>query len=285
MNKPRPYKVSLTKGEILNALSNSVSFKDASIYLKISPSLLRFHCIHYDKDGDLRDYYKLKYNRKGRQGKSPKKLTREKILEALNATRSNLAAARYLGMDVRTLRKHAKNMLDDDGNPILDLNKNHSAVGIPKFGLRKGTRLDIQDLKDGKISWTSVPAHIVKYKLIEAGYLKEECNRCGFHERRAIDYKIPLILNFKDSNKYNYDPDNMEMLCYNCFYLIKGEIFTNKEILAIENTLPTQVNLDKVDEEIFELDPYHIRRLKELNLWDGEDPQDENPEEKLISRR
>ena len=143
MNKPRPYKVSLTKGEILNALSNSVSFKDASIYLKISLSLLRFHCIHYDKDGDLRDYYKLKYNRKSRQGKSPKKLTREKILEALNATRSNLAAARYLGMDVRTLRNHAKDMLDDDGNPILDLNKNHSAVGIPKFGLRKGTRLDI----------------------------------------------------------------------------------------------------------------------------------------------
>ena len=32
----------------------------------------------------------------------------------------------------------------------------------------------------------------------------EECSVCKFHERRVSDYKMPLLLNFKDGNKKNY---------------------------------------------------------------------------------
>ena len=33
--------------------------------------------------------------------------------------------------------------------------------------------------------------------LIQEGYIQEECTSCGFHERRVLDYKIPLIMHFK----------------------------------------------------------------------------------------
>ena len=33
------------------------------------------------------------------------------------------------------------------------------------------------------------------------------------------DYKIPLLLNFKDGNKNNFLLDNLELLCYNDYFL------------------------------------------------------------------
>jgi 5-methylcytosine-specific restriction endonuclease McrA len=278
-------KINYTKAEILNALSKSVSFKDASIYLGICLTTFKNFIVEYDVDGDLKEYYKTKYQKKRLGGRCSKKPTREKMIEAVNATLSNKAAARYLGMDYRTLRKHAKGVFMDDGTPILDANKNYSGKGIPKFGNRKGTRLDIEDLKNGNVCLESTPLSTIKFKLIESGYLKEECNHCGFHERRVVDYKVPLILHFKDGNKYNWELENLEMLCYNCFYLMKGELFTQREIQIIETEPKNTKALEKIDEEIFELDEYQIKRLKELNLWDEEDNQDEHPEEKLISRR
>ena len=37
----------------------------------------------------------------------------------------------------------------------------------------------------------------------------EECAECGFKERRVLDYKMPLILHFKDKNKKNYRQENI----------------------------------------------------------------------------
>ena len=38
----------------------------------------------------------------------------------------------------------------------------------------------------------------IKNRLIHESLVKEECHCCEFNERRVIDYKVPLILNFKD---------------------------------------------------------------------------------------
>ena len=50
----------------------------------------------------------------------------------------------------------------------------------------------------------------------------------GFHEHRVLDYKMPLTLNFKDNNKQHYRLENLEMLCYNCYFLQIGDIFSDK---------------------------------------------------------
>jgi len=55
-------------------------------------------------------------------------------------------------------------------------------------------------------------------------------------------------------------------LCYNCYYLTIGDIFSNKQIEGIEDHKP--VNQGQVN---WELDDYTKQRLKELGLGDDED--------------
>jgi hypothetical protein len=52
-----------------------------------------------------------------------------------------------------------------------------------------------------------------------------ECESCGFNEVRVIDGQMPILLSQKDGNRENYDIDNLEVLCYNCYYLISGNVF------------------------------------------------------------
>ncbi len=116
-------------------------------------------------------------------------------------------------------------------------------------------------------------------KMIEGGYLKEECAMCGFHERRVSDYKIPLILNFKDNNSNHYNLGNIRFLCYNCYYLNVGEIFNQQDLTQLETHEPKYGTSEAVD---FQLDDYQKQRLAELGLY--EPPKPENDGSEFISR-
>ncbi len=73
-------------------------------------------------------------------------------------------------------------------------------TGIAKWGIHtKEPPLD--DLINGLIPMTNYSPDKVKRRLFQKGYLREECYICGFHERRVTDYKVPLLLHFKDKNK------------------------------------------------------------------------------------
>ena len=157
----------------------------------------------------------------------------------------------------------------------LSQHKNQSGKGIPKF-LNNGKKdFAVIDIIEGRLNPSSFNPQKVKYRLIEEGYLKEECNQCGFHERRVLDYKIPLILHFKDNNKQHYRLDNIEMLCYNCYFLTIGDVFNEKQIEGLEDHKP--LNNSEVD---WELDDYQKQRLAELGLGDIE----EKDELDIISR-
>ena len=73
-------------------------------------------------------------------------------------------------------------------------------------------------------------------------------------------------MNFKDKNKKNYRQENVELLCYNCYFMTIGDIFSNKQIEGIEDHLTTYKS--EVD---WELDDYQKQRLKELGLQDDGD--------------
>jgi len=77
-------------------------------------------------------------------------------------------------------------------------------------------------------------------------------------------------MHFKDGNKRNYFKNNIEMLCYNCFFLTVGDVFTDKDVEDIESSKPLNNTTDATD---FEIDDYHKKRLQELGLMD-EDPND-----------
>ena len=54
--------------------------------------------------------------------------------------------------------------------------------------------------------------------------MQEKCNSCGFEERRVTDHKVPLVLDFIDGNRKNHKHENLRMLCFNCSFLINGNL-------------------------------------------------------------
>ena len=204
----------------------------------------------------------------------PKPLTKEQILAAMAKTKSNMAAARYLHCSYVHYKKWAKIYESDTHENLFEQHKNQSGVGIPKFLRAGGKEPALLDIIEGRANASSFSPDKIKYRLITEGYLEEKCSMCGFEERRVLDYKMPLLLHFKDNNKKNYKLDNIELLCYNHYFLTVGDIFTDKQIEGIEDHKP--VNQGKVE---WEVDDYHLQRLKELGLGD-----DDDDELNLISR-
>jgi len=195
-----------------------------------------------------------------------KPLGKEMIVAAMNKTKSNRAAARYLNVSYQHYKKWAKQYESKTHDNLFEEHKNQSGKGIPKF-LNNGKKDPaLIDIIEGRVDPSSFNPDKIKYRLITEGYLQEECNNCGFHERRVLDYKIPILLHFKDGNKKHYRLENLEMLCYNCFFLTIGDLFTDKQLLGIEDHKP--VNQGEVE---WELDDYHLQRLKELGLGEDED--------------
>ena len=198
----------------------------------------------------------------------PRPLTKEQILAAMAKTKSNMAAARYLHCSYVHYKKWAKIYESDTHDNLFEQHKNQSGVGIPKFLRAGGKEPALLDIIEGRANTSSFTPDKIKYRLITEGYLEEKCAMCGFEERRVLDYKMPLLLHFKDNNKKNYKLDNIELLCYNHYFLTVGDIFSNKQIEGIEDHKP--VNQGKVE---WEVDDYHMQRLKELGL--GSDDEDE----------
>jgi len=202
-----------------------------------------------------------------------KPLSKNMIIAAMAKTKSNLAGSRYLHVSYQHYKRYAKNYeaTEEGYDSLFDQHKNQCGKGIPKF-LNDGKKSPaLLDIIEGRVSATSFAPAKIKHRLIEEGYLLEECSMCGFKERRVLDYKIPLLLNFKDKIKSNYNKENIELLCYNHYFLSVGEVFTDKDEQHIESSKGHSGTTEQVK---WEVDPYHLQRLKELGL--GEDEDDVN---------
>jgi hypothetical protein len=207
-------------------------------------------------------------------------LGKEMILAAMGKTKSNRAGARYLNCSYQHYKKWAKfyEATDPQYPNLFDPHKNQSGKGIPKFLSNGNPRKDfaLLDIIEGRIDPSSFNPNKIKYKLIQEGFIKEECSSCGFKEYRLLDYKMPLVMHFKDGNKQHYRLENIQMLCYNCYYLYQGDLFTSKQLEGMEDHL--NKNQSQVD---WEVDSYTQERLKELGLYEPK-PLDDGSE--FISR-
>ena len=196
----------------------------------------------------------------------PKPLSKELIKGAMSQTLSNRAAARYLNCSYQHYKKWAKLYESNTHDNLFEQHKNQSGKGIPKF-LNGGKKSPaILDIIEGRIDSSHFDAAKIKDKLIAEGLINECCSNCTFSERRVLDYRVPLLMNFKDGSKKNYKLDNIELLCYNCYFLQVGNIFNDKQIQGLEEH--KTVNESKID---WEVDDYHLQRLKELGLEDKDE--------------
>lgn len=197
----------------------------------------------------------------------PKPLSKEDILRAMRVTKSNRSAARYLNCSYQHYKKFAKILIDEaSGKSLFELHKNQSGKGINKFMSNKGKEPALEKILSGELYIESYSVNKLKSRLIQEAILPESCCKCEFNEQRVTDYRVPLLLNYKDGNKKNWKRDNLELLCYNCYFLFIGDVYSNKQILAIED----YVDQPKTAQVDWELDEYYKEHLKQLGLMDEE---------------
>lgn len=93
-------------------------------------------------------------------------LTKEDCLRAMNNTRSNRGAARFLRCSFPHYKKYAKLYTNDDGVTLWEAHMNKSGVGIPKFLPNKGKKAPLKELLAGTLSIESFEPAKIKQRLI-----------------------------------------------------------------------------------------------------------------------
>jgi hypothetical protein len=208
-----------------------------------------------------------------------KPFTKQDLLRAMEYTKSIRAAANYLGCSYQHIKPYFKLYRVDDNDPnsptLFETHYNQVGKGIPKFLPQTKKDPTVKYILQGGDGWQSFTPEKIKVRAINEGFLKECCDKCGFGERRVIDYKVPLLLNFRNNNKADYRLENLQLLCYNCYYLYIGEVLTSNQIRSIESNQETkQIDFD------WQLDEDQIANMKSLGLWEDDEPE----ENQLIAR-
>lgn len=207
-------------------LSEIEWFKDRDDYIDLASNffLLKIKNFH-------RKYIKI-------AGRNSKGITIQEVKEACSTTKSNKQASRFLKVSYNTWKKYASMYINesDEKDPkrsYFETHMNPTGRGITKPHGPHGA-YGIEAIMAGHCS-PNYPAWKLKEKLIKSGYKHEECDNCGFNEKRLTDKKVPLIVNFIDGNIQNRRIENIQFLCYNCYYLIIGDIFWGRKGGAIKD--------------------------------------------------
>ena len=131
-------------------------------------------------------------------------------------------------------------------NPGLK-HKNQSGKGITTKG-NTGWGVKIQDLFDGK--HPNYPHWKLQERAVRDGYLKQECSNCGYDDYREKDMRGPYLICFLDGDPKNHELENLYLLCYNCFFIVKptGRMLTTPKNVTLLRKKLEQVYREK-DEE------------------------------------
>ncbi len=144
-----------------------------------------------------------------KRGKGYRPILKSEILEAKKHAVNEAGAARFLKVNIKTYRKYAMMYGIYDPKPNIRGQRN---IFDPHRG-----KYPLHEILEGK--YPDLEPFKVKDKLIRSGLKKAECEQCGFNERRIVDNKIALILNFMDDNSKNHRLDNMKLYCLNCTFV------------------------------------------------------------------
>ena len=143
-------------------------------------------------------------------GRGWRPLLESEIDEAQSKTENATEAAKYLGIAYRTYRKWC-----------LVYNKwkiNPWGKGSKKkyWDPNKG-KYPLNQILEGK--FPNYPTYRLKDLLIRSGIKNAECEVCHRNDRRITDGKMPLLLNYLDADEHNHKLDNLQILCYCCYFL------------------------------------------------------------------
>ena len=149
-------------------------------------------------------------------------LTKNMIIKSQENTKSNSEAARWLDISYNTYKKWSKYY------GLFEQHKNQAGVGVKKgWGSYK---IKLDDILDGKKE-CNYSNSIFKKRLVEEGYLVEECSICGWNEERVTDEKVCLNIDYINGESDDKTIDNIRLLCPNC-YLSNNGFFNNSKLFC-----------------------------------------------------
>ncbi len=179
-----------------------------------------------------------------KMGRTRYGIPREDIELAMKNTDSNREASRYMGINFHTYKRYASMYKDENGVSLYEKHKNSAGKGRKK---KRSWKASVKGKSLIEVMETEGTKYFMKIKdlkpnIIAEGIMKEECGRCNFREKRVLDDKVPLILHFCDGDKQNWKLQNLEFLCYNCYFITIGDVFTKKQVEAAEDWKVTNKN-------------------------------------------
>lgn len=148
-------------------------------------------------------------------------LLQSQIENAMKVTRSNRAAAEYLRVSYNLYKRFAKLYKNDEGISLFDAHLNQKGLGISKTHVSK-KRFLLDDILLGK--HPTYPRERLFRRLVISGYLEEKCSYCGYCQKRPSDLKTPLVLHHINDNLTDHRKENLEVLCFNCYFVYVGNL-------------------------------------------------------------
>ena len=148
-------------------------------------------------------------------------LTKKMIEDAQSQTKSAAEASRWLRISYPTYKKWAQYY------KIFEQHKNQKGIGVKKGWA--SYRIPLEKFFSGEKNLPSnYSLKTLKKRLIEEGYIQEECNNCNYNEQNLLTDKVCLNLDFIDGNKENMKLDNLRLLCPNCYLSFNGSFSKSK---------------------------------------------------------
>ena len=141
----------------------------------------------------------------------------------MRVTRSNKSAAEYLRVGYNFYKRFAKMYKDPaTGKSLFDSHKNQEGRGVTKNSAVDKRKFKLDDILTGK--HPQYPREKLLKRLVSNGYREEKCQSCGFCAKRPTDFKSPLILHHMNGDTTDHRVDNLEVLCYNCYFIQVGDL-------------------------------------------------------------
>ncbi len=160
---------------------------------------------------DLKSIGVIKPFKRLRKGRGSRPLLESEIKEAQKHCENATACAKYLDVGYSSYKKWSKIYGIFKTNPWGKGNKK-------KYWAPDKGRYPLNQILEGK--FPDYPIYRLKDLVIRSKTKEAKCENCGFSERRITDEKMPLLISFKDGNEKNHKLDNIELLCYNCMFLM-----------------------------------------------------------------
>ncbi len=168
-------------------------------------------------------------------GRPKRMLLESEILAAQSISKTEAEAARKLGVSFMTYRKYAK-MYNLYGRIA---NMAGKGIGKPIKNEDSG-KYPLNKILEGK--FPNYSTNRLKTRLIRSKRIECKCNKCGFQEERISDKQVPLLLNYIDGNVKNKLRDNIELLCYNCYFLYVNNPFGCRKTFKVSDPEATTEN-------------------------------------------